>query len=63
MNLSCVAELPTVDSNLNHRFNVEDYESVIQIRTDCRQFKFIKFSASSFGLNKMLVSRLGINYL
>ena len=52
MNLSYVADLPAASSNLNHRFKVKDQgriiESVIQIWTAGKQFKFIKFGPSSF---------------
>ena len=51
MNLNRVAELPTAGLNLSHqRWKVkEEFESVIQIRTGDRQFKFTKFGP---GLSK-----------
>ena len=47
INLSCVVELPSVGSNLNHLFKVvkEGLKSVI--RTDSRHFTFIIFGFSS----------------
>ena len=49
INLSCVAELPTAGSNLNHQFRIKDFGRIwmIQIWAGGWQFTFIKFSPCS----------------